>query len=134
MRGPLRMLFAQDANKRGAVMIFKHRWIELRRLRPDYVLGKLHHLGRKLHLRNLAEIMFCAAHFVRKTQRHTAKAPVHGLDQERPLSGGQHDTGEANDTLAGHGVADDCKEFLSDLFARQDIVRLLEIPGVDLPA
>jgi len=39
-------------------MIFKHSWIELRRLRPDYVLGKLHHFGRKLHLRNFAEIMF----------------------------------------------------------------------------
>jgi len=31
-----------------------------------------------------------------------------------------------------HGVADDCKRFLSDLFARDDIVRLLEIPGVYL--
>jgi hypothetical protein len=33
--------FAQNAHKRGAIMILQHGWIELSRLRPDDVLRKL---------------------------------------------------------------------------------------------
>ena len=116
-----------------AVMIFKHGWIEFRRFRPDDVLRELHHLGRKLHQRNLAEIILCAAHFVRKTQRHAAKSRTHGLDQKRPLARGQHHAGKADDALAAHRVTDNREGFLPDLLARHDVVRLLEISCVDLP-
>ena len=51
-----------------------------------------------------------------QTQRHTAKALVDGLDQEPPLSGGQHDTGETDAAarlaqLTGEPLPDDDVEF-----------------------
>ena len=84
-------------------------------------------------MRNLAEVIVCAAHFVRKAQRHAAKAVAHRLDQKMPLARGQHDPGKADNAFAAHGVADHRKRFLVDLLARHDVIRLLEIPRVDLP-
>ena len=97
------------------------------------MLGKFHHFGRKLQQWDLIEIFFLRADLLRKAQRDAAKSPCHRFHQKRALTGGKNDAREACDFLPGHCVPDDCECLLADVTARRDIVRFLEIPGVNLP-
>ena len=114
-------------------MILEHPGIEVGGLRRNDMRRELHHLNRKLHLRNSAEILFLSPHLVRKTQRHPAKAVAHWRNQHRALARGQYYAGKAGDVFAAHGVADHRERLLADRVARQDIIWLIGIPHVDLP-
>src|SRR4051812_8106974 len=70
---------------------------------------------------------------MREAQRYAAKAAAHRLDQKRPLARGQHYTGKAANSFSAHCISDHRKRFPTDLLARHDVVRLLEISRVDLP-
>src|SRR3954451_16962449 len=130
MRGKL--LLAQNARNRVAVLILQHGRIEFRRFGPDNVLRKLHHLGWKLHLRNFREVVLHASYLVPEAQRHAAKTLAHWLDEKWTLARGQDDARQADDVLAGHCIADHRERFLPNLLSRHDVVWLLEIPRVDL--
>src|SRR3954453_158 len=130
--GSLRLLLAQDAHERSAVMVLQHGWIKISRLRPDDMVRKLHHFGRQLHFWNVAEIVLCGAHFVSKPKRHAAKAVAHGFNEKGPLARRQHDTRQPNDPLAAHRISDHREGLLPDFLARHDVIWLLEITRVYL--
>src|SRR6059058_1595413 len=96
------------------------------------VLRELHHLGWKLHFRNLTKVIVRAAYLVREAQRYAAKALAHWLQEKWTLARGQDDARKSDDVLAGHRIADHREGFLPDLFSRHDVVWLLEISRVYL--
>src|SRR3954452_8592496 len=132
MRGTFRLLLAQNAHERVSIVILQHGRIEFRRFGPYDVLRELHHLGWKLHLRNVIKVIVRAAYLVREAQRYTAKAVAHWLQKKWTLARGQDDARKSDDVLAGHRIADHRKRFLPDLLSRDDVVWLFEISRVYL--
>ncbi|MBW8902793.1 MAG: hypothetical protein JF566_02120 [Bradyrhizobium sp.] len=113
-------------------LTLQHGRIEFSRSRPYDVLRELHHLGWKLHLRNVTKVIVRAAYLVREPERHAAKPLAHWLHEKWPLARGQDEAPKPDDVLAGHRIADYRKRFLPDLLSRHDVIWLLEIPPVYL--
>jgi len=75
---------------------------------------------------------FIAAYFMRIMQRGPAQAASHGLDENGAVAVRQNDATHADETGFDHGVANDGKGFLSDEVARDDVIRRVIIPRVEL--
>src|SRR6188508_1664250 len=97
-------------------------------------MGISRFLVRRISTRDAREILRLPEHLVRVSKCDASQPLAHGLKGDRPLSRLEDHPTYAEELLALQGIADHRKRLLAYGIAWCDVVRLLDVPGVDLTA
>src|SRR6266436_4634825 len=126
------LLSPQHLHKRGLVVVLEFRGIEMNGFAIDDLGSKILHLDRQCQVRHVLEICGLVSHLGWVSQRNRQQALVERFKHDDVLPTSKHHTRERNLSLFLDSVANDSEHFLADLVGWRDVIRLFQVPIVDL--